>query len=62
MRICLKITKMARPHKRPMSKRPDCYELKHHLDQRLVKRYLFIRHRWEREMGTSQHKSQHQVW
>ena len=25
--IYLKITKMARPHKRPMSKRPDCYEL-----------------------------------
>ena len=24
---CLKITKMARPHRRPMSKRPDCYEL-----------------------------------
>ena len=27
IRICLKITKMTRPHRRPMSKRPDCYEL-----------------------------------
>ena len=24
MEICLKITKMARPHRRPMSKLPDC--------------------------------------
>ena len=27
LRICLKITKMARPHRRPMSKLLDCYEL-----------------------------------
>ena len=27
MRIGLKISKIAKPHKRPMSKRPDCYEL-----------------------------------
>ena len=27
IRICLKITKMARLHRRPMSKWPDCYEL-----------------------------------
>ena len=27
IRICLKITKMARPHRRPMSKRQDWYEL-----------------------------------
>ena len=24
----LKITKMVRPHRSPMSKRPDCYELR----------------------------------
>ena len=28
MRICLKITKMVRPHRRQMSKWPDCYELR----------------------------------
>ena len=27
MRICFKITKIARLHRRPMSTRPDCYEL-----------------------------------
>ena len=27
MIIRLKITKMVRPHRRSMSKRPDCYEL-----------------------------------
>ena len=36
IRICLKSTKMARPHSRPMSKRPECYELNHTPSQHII--------------------------
>ena len=44
IRICLKITKMARPHRRLMSKRPDCYELmmgQRHRRWAIIKKTLF---------------------
>ena len=37
MRICLKITKIARQRRRPMSKRPDCYELMKYSNQMVAR-------------------------